>query len=72
MLIGWIAALWFFFRAKQVKTVLLSAFIPFYVLYSVLKMEETLTKKVLAIMLHGAFLIFTLTSILKLIMTPPQ
>jgi predicted permease len=72
MLLGWVSALWILFQSQKIKQAILSIVIPFYVFYSVLKMEESFPKKVLAILIHGAFIVFAIASILKLIMTPPQ
>ncbi|MBL8993487.1 MAG: hypothetical protein JNM63_09120 [Spirochaetia bacterium] len=72
MILGWSVVLWGDIQSKTWKALALNLLVPFYVLRTVLKMEESNKKKLLAISLHGAFFVFFVAHILKLVMTPPS
>lgn len=72
MVIGWAAALVVLFREKRVKEGMLALLVPFWVFRSILRMPDTRNKKLLAIATMGAFFVFFVASVIKIIMTPPM
>ncbi|MFC1504419.1 hypothetical protein ACFL6D_03280 [Spirochaetota bacterium] len=69
-LIGHIALIYHAFKKLSIKQGLFSVIIPFYTIKVMLSLEESNFKKFSVIFYIGGFLLFTLISILQIIMTP--
>jgi hypothetical protein len=72
MLVGWVWALVTLFKQGKTKEGLLALLVPFWVFRSILKMPDGQSKKLLAISTMGAFFVFFVASVIKIIMTPPM
>jgi len=70
MSLGIIISLILMIHNKEYRTLGISLIFPLYVIKYILKMEETMLKKLLAIHVMGVFVLFCIVNILKIIMTP--
>ena len=70
MAVGYLATLVIRIKEKNYKEVLL-LLIPFYVIKSILSMEEHRTKKLLSILVMGALLLWVIIQVIIMVLTPP-
>ena len=71
MAVGYLATFVLRLREKNYKEFFL-LFIPFYVVKSILSLEETHAKKILSILVLGALVLWIVIRIIVIVLTPPM